>query len=657
MKMNRKRMKLVAFACILAIVVGIMPVTEVSAGVTVHEREIKGEYSDVFGFSEGLALAYKHGKGCYINKNGALAFETEYDDDEVFGDFHEDLAFQGYVCYASGYYYTKYMYIDRHGKEVIPLQYYDAKDFSEGLACVRNVEYGYIDKTGKEVIPLQYDKADSFSEGLACVAKYVKSGYLSDIRYGFIDQTGKEVIPFQYNYAKSFREGLAPARTNLKWGYIDKIGKEVIPFQYDEAEGFSEGLARVEKDSMYGYIDKDGQEVIPCQYDDAGFFSEGLAYVKKYGKWGYIDKTGKEVVPCQYDDAGDFSEGLACVKKDHKYGYIDKTGKEVTPCQYDSASKFSGGLATAEKNGKWYILSLQKSPVKSSFKAPTVKLSTVNVTQTKLTWNKVSQAKGYTIYRADSQNGTYKKLADVSSSRTSYIDTTCISGRTYYYKVAVYNASGTRKTSSIRSKKVPVVHTDYSVTAPSISSVEKSGKNIVLRWEEITKGNGYVIYRSADNRNFVVYRVIKGLGTTQLTDKNVTSGRNYYYRIAAYNNKVTTQSPVSSTYVIKTSKLKGESFRTTLISVTKKADTEGTVTLKWKKLSNASGYIIYRKEGNGKYKALFTINNPSKESIDDVKLTAGQTYTYYIKPFKLVDSNGVKIKYLGSASNKKSITE
>jgi len=31
---------------------------------------------------------------------------------------------------------------------------------------------GYIDKTGKEVIPLIYDRADSFSEGLA----YVEGG-------------------------------------------------------------------------------------------------------------------------------------------------------------------------------------------------------------------------------------------------------------------------------------------------------------------------------------------------------------------------------------------------------------------------------------------------------------------------------------------------
>jgi hypothetical protein len=70
--------------------------------------------------------------------------------------------------------------------------------FSEGLTPVKlNNKWGFIDKTGKEVIPIKYDNAGYFSEGLAPVKLNGKCG--------FIDKTGKEVIPIKYdNVSKIF---------------------------------------------------------------------------------------------------------------------------------------------------------------------------------------------------------------------------------------------------------------------------------------------------------------------------------------------------------------------------------------------------------------------------------------------------------------------
>ena len=100
--------------------------------------------------------------------------------------------------------------------------------YYEGLAIViLNDKFGFIDKTGKEVIPIKYDGAYIFSEGLASVELNGK--------WGFIDKTGKEVTPIKYDDAKSFSEGLAVVKLNNKWGFIDKTGKEVIPIKYDYA--------------------------------------------------------------------------------------------------------------------------------------------------------------------------------------------------------------------------------------------------------------------------------------------------------------------------------------------------------------------------------------------------------------------------------------
>ena len=266
-------------------------------------------------------------------------------------DFHEGLA-----SVKKG---DKYGFIDKTGKEIIPIIYEYANAFHEGLASVKKGDkYGFIDKTGKEIIPIIYEYANAFQEGLAMVWKDYDGGVKS--KYGFIDKTGKEVVPMIYDFANDFHEGLAWVKKGDKYGFIDKTGKEAIPFIYDLANDFHEGLAKVLKGDKYSFIDKAGKEVILITYDNvyASDFREGLAMVRKdedggfKSKYGFIDKTGKEVVPMIYDYAHDFNEGLACVKKENKFGFIDKKNKEVIPCIYDGAGDFHEGLAKVSKGGK-----------------------------------------------------------------------------------------------------------------------------------------------------------------------------------------------------------------------------------------------------------------------------------------------------------------
>lgn len=55
-----------------------------------------------------------------------------------------------------------------------------------------------------------------------------------------------------------------------------------------------------------------------------------------------------------------------------------------------------------------------------------------------LTWDKVSGAKEYVVYRADYSNGTYTKM--FTTKNTSYTNTTANAGYTYYYKVMAVSA-------------------------------------------------------------------------------------------------------------------------------------------------------------------------------------------------------------------------
>ena len=58
-------------------------------------------------------------------------------------------------------------------------------------------------------------------------------------------------------------------------------------------------------------------------------------------------------------------------------------------------------------------------------------------------WDSCVGVTGYEVYRATSKNGTYTKVATVSTA--SYKNTGLKSGTTYYYKVRAYKSVGTTK--------------------------------------------------------------------------------------------------------------------------------------------------------------------------------------------------------------------
>ena len=255
---------------------------------------------------------------------------------------------------------SKYGYIDRSGRIVIPPQFDTPGYHTEGLASVEvDGKCGLIDKQGDFVIPLQYEYLDDFSEGLAAVS--------IDGKFGYIDKTGTIVITPTFKSADNFSDGLALVLTQTTDGlmfehYIDTSGEKALTFPDDRMlYGFSEGLAQhgiwnEEEDTFdEGYIDTRGVEVIPTRFAYTDAFSEGYAYVKtKDGKLGFIDRSGQMVLECTLRLSPTyFSEGLVGVEIDHNYGYLDKTGSIVIEPKFDRVSLFSEGLAPVATDAKY----------------------------------------------------------------------------------------------------------------------------------------------------------------------------------------------------------------------------------------------------------------------------------------------------------------
>jgi hypothetical protein len=112
------------------------------------------------------------------------------------------------------------------------MKYDQRGEFHEGLAWARKRnKYGFIDKNEKLVIPFEYYEVDDFSEGLAPVMVKLWQG---DYKYGFIDKKGIMVISPKFEKAFKFSNGLANC-TQYIWlvfydFYIDKTGRKIYEY-------------------------------------------------------------------------------------------------------------------------------------------------------------------------------------------------------------------------------------------------------------------------------------------------------------------------------------------------------------------------------------------------------------------------------------------
>ena len=109
----------------------------------------------------------------------------------------------------------------------------------------------------------------------------------------------------------------------------------------------------------------------------------------------------------------------------------------------------------------------------------------VTIPDIRITWNSVSSATGYYVYRSSSASGTYSKIA--TTSYEGYVDNTCKIGNTYYYKVKSYNSAGT----SGYSDYCKFEYKDTRKPGPvTYGNCTVSGTTMTMRWS-VPTNNSY----------------------------------------------------------------------------------------------------------------------------------------------------------------------
>ena len=237
-----------------------------------------------------------------------------------------------------------------------------------------------------------------------------------------------------------------------------------------------------------------------------------------------------------------------------------------------------------------------------------------------LKWNAVSGAAKYEVYRARSLNGGYIKYSTVTG--TSYTNTSYIeNGTTYYYKVRALDANGT---AGAWSSVVSVTY-KQTLSAPTVTGGNDSQGRPTLKWNAVTGAAKYEVYRARSlNGDYIKYSTVTGTSYTNIS--YIENGNTYYYKVRALDANGTAgawSSVVSVTY------------KQTLSapSVTGGNDAQGRPTLKWKAVSGAAKYEVYRaRSKDGDYIKYSTVTGTSYTNISYIE--NGNTYYYKVRALK-----------------------
>ena len=326
-----------------------------------------------------------------------------------------------------------------------------------------------------------------------------------------------------------------------------------------------------------------------------------------------------------------------------KFVYYVTTTKDKVIVPQTESSHGEIKLTTLENCKAYRFFAAQKTSVGMgefkmvSFRALPAKVSGVkaanNSDGVKISFAKQSDALGYVVYRSDSENGTYKSIAELDAGTGSYIDKSVSYNTTYYYKVRSFSVlTGTTyygAYSDVVSKKNSVGK------VKGVKTLVKSPTSLTVKWDAVTNAVSYFVQYKPEGGKWASVGKVNGTSTTV---SKLKLGKVYYFRVKASNNIG------SGAYSDAISKKTIVPKPQTPVA---KLTTKG-IRVFWKNESYATGYKIYRTTTkSGKYKLVKTVTNNTSSAWTDTSVAYGKNYYYKIVCYKTVG----KTTYTSSRSD------
>ncbi len=222
------------------------------------------------------------------------------------------------------------------------------------------------------------------------------------------------------------------------------------------------------------------------------------------------------------------------------YGIIGTVAKNVltftdTVCVLDVEYNYVV-KSKVETNHSGISNTLKKATV---FQEPSnLNMTVLSDESLRLNWSHIcSFEEGYRVER--NAGSGYVEIGSVGSDVTEYTDTGLTFGQSYEYRVAAYTSVNTSTWASITAATEFPAPTDLS--ASSVSDSE-----IALSWTDNTGyETGFKIERDAGSGYVEIGTV--GTDETEYTDRGLTFGQDYEYRVAAYTSSNTSDYSATAT--------------------------------------------------------------------------------------------------------------
>ena len=183
----------------------------------------------------------------------------------------------------------------------------------------------------------------------------------------------------------------------------------------------------------------------------------------------------------------------------------DADGSSYTDKNASSGTSYTYTIRCLDKDGK-LVSSYNNGKSITYVKAPSISKIENTATGSKISWSKCSGASKYRVFYLDS-NKSWKGIATTSS--TSFTHDKLKTGTTYTYTVRCLDSKGNFVSGYNKSGK-----SNLFLAPPTISSVSKSDKGNLIKWNSVSGVAGYRLYR-------------KTVGSSWSVLADVTSGNSY----------------------------------------------------------------------------------------------------------------------------------
>lgn len=331
---------------------------------------------------------------------------------------------------------------------------------------------------------------------------------------------------------------------------------------------------------------------------------------------------------------------------------LDSSGNIVEKASFGDEIKLSDCQPVCCADGlvRWYTVSSGKTDfyalnpyrltefVNDSKRPSSTVIRSVTTVNTgmKVTWDKADNTTAYYLYRA-LPGGSYSFVGGIVG--TSYTDTAANEiGTTYFYKVVPYMKQNGE---IIKAAASPAVAGKKTLASPTIiETVRLNDTQAKITWSKIDDARGYYVYRALPGGS---YEFVGGVLSPTFTDKKLTAGKDYFYKIVAFQKKADgTEIKSAACPAVKTLATK-----VTMKKATSRNSYSAEVS--WNALAGASGYYVYRTTAGGTYEL---IAETKDTGLKDTNLKYETIYYYKVVAYYISGSATLKTAMSDFASVK-----